>query len=190
MGAQATPAEPPGKAIEVRYDALIKFVGAGPGAPIDAVLKVMSDLQQQLEKLSNPTPGAPAAPGGASAAISQLRAEAERAPEPVHRWLTAMVGGARVLAAPAGGGRRRAAPGGGASAPPAAGAIPAQLNAAAKKQAAEAFNAPDGPGGLCQKAVAGRYPFTAGSTNDIPLDDFAKLFAPGGLLDAYFNGRS
>ena len=67
------------------------------------------------------------------------------------------------------------------------GAIPEQLNAAAKKPAAEAFNAPDGPGGLCQKAVAGRYPFVAGSANDIPLDDFGKLFAPGGLIDTFFN---
>ena len=33
----------------------------------------------------------------------------------------------------------------------------------------------------------GRYPFAPGSTNDIPLDDFAKLFAAGGLLDKFFN---
>lgn len=187
LGGQTAPAEPPGKAIEVRYDALIKFVGSGPGAPLDTVLKLLSDLQQQLEKLSNPTPGAPVSPGGAGNAIAQLRTEAGLAPEPVRRWLYAMVGGA-----PAGGGAPGpggAAPGaaGGGGAPPPPGAIPKQLNEAAKKATVEAFNAPDGPGGLCQKAVAGRYPFTAGSTNDIPLDDFAKLFAPGGLLDAFFN---
>jgi type VI secretion system protein ImpL len=63
------------------------------------------------------------------------------------------------------------------------------LNEAQKKAAAEAFNAPDGPGSLCQKAAGGRYPFVAGSGNDIPLDDFGKLFAPGGLLDTYFNAQ-
>ncbi len=35
--------------------------------------------------------------------------------------------------------------------------------------------------------MTGRFPFTSGSSNDIPLDDFAKLFAAGGLLDKFFN---
>ena len=51
----------------------------------------------------------------------------------------------------------------------------------------KAFGAPGGPATLCSKAVAGRYPFNAGASNDIPLDDFARLFAPGGLLDKFFN---
>jgi type VI secretion system protein ImpL len=178
LGAAGTPAEPPGKAIEVKYDALIKFVGTPPAAPLDSVLKVMSNLQQQLEKINNPTPGVPATPGGAGTAMAQLRSEAERAPDPVRRWLYAMVGGPPASAA--GGGP------GGAAAPAAAGAIPKQLNAAAKKATTEAFNAPGGPASLCEKAVAGRYPFVLGSTNDIPLDDFGKLFAPGGMLDTFF----
>lgn len=108
--------------------------------------------------------------------IEELRAQAGLAPEPVRRWLYAMVGGGGSSGTPG------AAGGGGGG-----GAIPKQLNAAAKKAASEAFNAPEGPGSLCQKAAGGRYPFVAGSTNDIPLDDFAKLFATGGLLDTYFN---
>ena len=107
---------------------MIKFVGGGPGSPLDNVLKVMSDLQQQLEKLNNPTPGVPAAPGGAANAMAQLvRSEAARAPDPVRRWLNAMVGGGPAGSANAGGG--------GAGGPAAAGAIPKQLNAAAKKAA-------------------------------------------------------
>ncbi len=92
LGTQGAPSEPPGKVIEDRYDALIKFVGKGPGSPLDSVLKLLSDLQQQLDKIANPVPGVPAAPGGASNAIAQLRAEAARSPEPVRRWLYAMVG--------------------------------------------------------------------------------------------------
>ena len=180
LGGATTPAAPPGKAIEDRYDALIKFVGSGPGAPIDNVLRVMSDLQQQLAKLNNPAPGVPASPGGAGNAMAQLRSEAARAPEPVHRWLTAMVGGGASAGGAGGAGGGAAAAGGGG------GAIPKQLNAAAKKAAVEAFNAPDGPAALCQKAVAGRYPFTPGSANDIPFDDFSRLFAPGGMLDTFF----
>jgi type VI secretion system protein ImpL len=39
---------------------------------------------------------------------------------------------------------------------------------------------------FCRKAVEGRYPFTKGSTSDVTRDDFTRLFAPGGLLDAFF----
>jgi type VI secretion system protein ImpL len=63
------------------------------------------------------------------------------------------------------------------------------LNDAAKKSASAAFNAPGGPGSLCQRAVAGRYPFSPGSAQDIPLDDFGRLFAPGGMIDTFFTGQ-
>ena len=33
----------------------------------------------------------------------------------------------------------------------------------------------------------GRFPFVPGSSLETPLDDFAKLFAPGGLIDGFFN---
>ena len=186
---QAGPnAEPPGKAIEDKYDALIKFVGKGPGAPIDGVLKLLSDLQQQLEKIVNPTPGAPANPGAASGLVAQLRTEAARSPEPVRRWLSAMVSGGGSApggGAPGPGGARPAGGGGGGG----GGDIPKQLNEAAKKAVTEAFNAPGGPATLCRQAVNGRYPFTSNSANDIPLDDFARLFAPGGMLDGFFNAQ-
>ena len=87
-----------------------------------------------------------------------LQAEASRDPQPVTRWLQAMAISGNQLR------------GGGA-----------------RDQVKKAFGAPGGPASLCSKAVTGRYPFTAGSTNDIPLDDFAKLFAAGGLLDKFFN---
>ena len=35
----------------------------------------------------------------------------------------------------------------------------------------------------------GRFPFVANAREETPLDDFAKLFAPGGLLDGFFNTR-
>ena len=40
---------------------------------------------------------------------------------------------------------------------------------------------------LCKQAVNGRYPFDPASSRDIPIDDFTKLFAPGGLIDGFFN---
>lgn len=44
-----------------------------------------------------------------------------------------------------------------------------------------------GPAQLCHQVVDGRYPFVAGAANEIPMGDFGRLFAPGGLLDTFFN---
>ena len=41
-------------------------------------------------------------------------------------------------------------------------------------------------GEFCTKAIAGRYPFVKDSPRDVTQDDFARLFAPGGLLDEFF----
>ena len=46
------------------------------------------------------------------------------------------------------------------------------------------WNASAGP--LCRGALDGRYPFVHGSTRDVAADDFGKLFAPGGLIDDFF----
>ena len=39
---------------------------------------------------------------------------------------------------------------------------------------------------LCQAAF-NRYPFIAGSAQDVPLDDFTHLLGPGGLIDQFFD---
>ncbi len=157
--ANGPPPEPPGKAIETRYAALITFVGKGPGAPIDNVLKLLNDLQVQLSKLAAaPVGGAAAAIGGGDDPAQLLQAEASRDPQPVARWIQGMAITGNQLR------------GGGAL-----------------DQVKKAFGAPGGPASLCKQAVAGRYPFASGSGNDIPLDDFARLFASGGLLDKFFN---
>jgi type VI secretion system protein ImpL len=38
----------------------------------------------------------------------------------------------------------------------------------------------------CQKAIADRYPFAPGSSDEVPVSDFAALFAPNGIIDRYF----
>jgi type VI secretion system protein ImpL len=43
-----------------------------------------------------------------------------------------------------------------------------------------------GPATFCRQAVAGRYPIVRGAVADIPAEDFGKLFAPGGLIDDFF----
>jgi type VI secretion system protein ImpL len=153
------PPEPPGKVIETRYAALIAFVGKGPGAPIDAALKLLNDLQQQLAQVANAGPGAAAAPAAGGADPAQmLQAEASHDPQPVQRWLAALALSGN-----------------------------SQRSAGSKKAAAAAFNAPGGPASLCSQAVTGRYPFTPSATKDIPLDDFGRLFGPNGMLNQFFN---
>ena len=39
---------------------------------------------------------------------------------------------------------------------------------------------------VCQRTVTNRYPFVRGSSSDVPLADFAKLFGPGGVMDTFF----
>ena len=39
---------------------------------------------------------------------------------------------------------------------------------------------------FCNKALAGRYPFSQGSPRDVTPEDFARLFGPGGLMEDFF----
>ena len=39
---------------------------------------------------------------------------------------------------------------------------------------------------FCRQALNGRYPISANGASDVTLSDFARLFAPGGLFDRFF----
>jgi type VI secretion system protein ImpL len=39
---------------------------------------------------------------------------------------------------------------------------------------------------VCPQIVTGKYPFTRGSTSEVPLDDFGRLFGAGGIMDQFF----
>ncbi len=106
-----------------------------------------------------------AAPAGAPAApagdpLLTLRAVASQAPPLVQRWLVSMAASGAMLRA---GGVRQ--------------------------QAMAAFRGADGPALLCIRAVEGRYPFVATAATDTPLDDFARLFAPGGQIGGFFDAQ-
>jgi type VI secretion system protein ImpL len=55
---------------------------------------------------------------------------------------------------------------------------------AARENLSQAVNTQVGD--FCRQAIEGRYPFTRGSTRDVTREDFARLFAPGGLFDTFF----
>lgn len=155
------PAPPPGTEIDQQFKPLIDYVGKGPGAPVALAIQLINQVQQQLAQLSqSQTPGAPPTALAGGDPAQLLAAEAARAPQPVSRWLSSVAVSGNVLR------------GGGA-----------------RQQVAAAFGSPGGPGPFCNTAVSGRYPFFPGSTEDIPLGDFGRLFAPAGLLDSFFNSQ-
>jgi type VI secretion system protein ImpL len=39
---------------------------------------------------------------------------------------------------------------------------------------------------FCRQALGGRFPFDGSSSVDVNVDDFSRLFAPGGLIDRFF----
>lgn len=41
--------------------------------------------------------------------------------------------------------------------------------------------------GECGRAITGRYPFDPEAGTEVTLDDFARIFAPGGLFDRFFS---
>lgn len=43
--------------------------------------------------------------------------------------------------------------------------------------------------GVCNEIVTNRYPFTKASTRDVPLADFARIFAPGQTVDKFYKER-
>jgi len=152
----AVPADAPGRAIDLHYRALQAVLGDGKGpAPLDSILRLVADLQSQLIRAM--TPGAAPAPLAEPNAAASLRAEAERQPEPLRRWLVAL---GQTGSALRGGGLRQ--------------------------QAVASFNASGGPGPMC-RLLASRFPFVPASPADAPLEDFAQLFGAGGRLDQWFN---
>ena len=154
----AAPANVPGQAVEEHFKSLRAIMAGGASAPIETVINLLNQVQQQLGQMAAATPGAPPAQTTGSDPAQLLQAEASVLPEPVGRWLAAIASDAVALRA---GGVRQ--------------------------EIAAAFSADSGPARLCQRAVAGRYPFNDAATQDTPLEDFGRLFAPGGLLDGFFN---
>ena len=41
----------------------------------------------------------------------------------------------------------------------------------------------------CQQIVTNRYPFAKGSDREVPIADFARLFAPNGIMDKFFQAN-
>ncbi len=151
---------PPGHEIDERYQALRGLVARGAAAPIEQVLREISDAQQQMAKLAASLVSTAAAASSAAGVdpLLLLKSDASRQPQPLGRWLTEIANSAIAL--------RSGDP---------------------RLQLAANFNAPGGPADTCPSVVNGHYPFIAAASDDVPIAEFARLFAPGAALDGFIN---
>jgi type VI secretion system protein ImpL len=144
--------------LDKHFQRLRDLVGDGQAAaPLAGVLHLINALQQELARTGPDATDLPATLQAGGDPVQLLIAEAQRQPAPVAKWLQQIAASGQTT-----------------------------LGSAAQHAAAAAYSGSSGPGPLCNAAVTGRYPFDAGSSQDAPLDDFARLFAPGGLLDGFF----
>ena len=156
-------AEKPGTRTTQHFAAINKLVeGAPGGAPIDATLKAIGQIQTQLAGIGtglgdNNALSAVASSGQASA-VDQLRIAARQLPPPVAS-IVAQVGqkGEMVAKAEAGD----------------------ELSRRYQTEVASE----------CQQLIAGRYPFVAHGTNEVALVDFGRVFGPGGVFETFFKER-
>jgi type VI secretion system protein ImpL len=78
------PASVVAKVVEERFRPLREAAGK----PLDGVIAVLNDLYAQIAKIASAAPGSAPPPGGAELDPAQrLMSEAQRAPEPLSRWL-------------------------------------------------------------------------------------------------------
>ncbi|MBR0673999.1 type VI secretion system membrane subunit TssM [Neoroseomonas soli] len=146
---EPTGAEPVAQLVEPRFEA----IRTAAGDPMDGVLRIVNDLFVQVQRLATAPPGTVPAQAAGLDPGQRLQAEAARQPQPLQRWLNAMVSQTNV------------ARGGGAK---------AALAAAGAQQLAP----------FC-RGLEQRFPFNING-EDLPVDDFMRLFGPGGVFDQFF----
>lgn len=129
----------------------------------DAAPGPMGDLLKRLEEIGRQA-GALAVPGGGGGAADLQRVISQLQVEAARL--------PPVVAAAAGG---------------VSAAAGQQGASAARTQMAAAYNQDIAT--LCQNTVRTRYPFARTAAADAPIDDFARLFAPGGLFDQFFTNN-
>ena len=151
-------APPPGAYVDDRFKDLHAFVEGPNGgpSPLDDMIRTMADIYRQMNR-SVMTPGS-----GGAAANAELAGLAQQLRASAGRAPEAMRGWADQVAKST-----------------------SNVSIGGARQGLNAdWNTTGRP--LCQAALAGRYPFARGSSQDVKMDDFGRLFAPGGLIDGFF----
>ena len=83
--------------LEQHYRPPRDFVGDGQAAPLSGVLQLINGLQNDLAQSARMAANVPASVQGSGNSLQLLRAEAQRQPKPVSRWLQQIVdSGSRI----------------------------------------------------------------------------------------------
>jgi type VI secretion system protein ImpL len=155
-----TPTERPGSRVTAHFAPIHRLM-AGPvgGAPIDRVLQLFGQMQQQLNTVqAGAGGGSPAqvlAQGGGAALVQQLQVETKMLPPAVGAIVAEIGGESQKLAQ---------------------GQVRTELGNLYQQLVALP----------CAEVVNGRYPFQRAAKVDVPLADFGRIFGAGGVFDSFF----
>ena len=145
-------------AVDDQFEDIHRLMGSGTGAaPIDGLTQQLSDYYQYLFAAKVALDSAQSPPPADAA--NKLRAEAARQPEPIRTMLQGLLeGGTKQVVEKTVEKKRQG------------------VDADLRSQVTD----------FCTRAINDRYPFVRRSSMDVTTEDFARLFAPGGLMDSFF----
>ncbi|GGM08513.1 type VI secretion protein IcmF [Pseudooceanicola nanhaiensis] len=147
----------PGAYVEERFSWLHDLVAEpdGQASQLSQLMDRLTEVYQELNKLSFAGGAAPATTGEGSA-ILRFQEMANRMEGPIPRWSTQISSGSSGITAD---GTR------------------SSINAKWQSQVLP----------FCQQALTNRYPFDSRASADVAIADFQRLFAPGGMIESFFN---
>ena len=159
----SAPSTTPGARITAHFQPIHRLLAGAPGAaPIDAILARFNQLEEELRSLGPEVGSRPLSDVMSSPALRNTLGLLEREADAL---------------------------------PPSGRPLVAQVGSSSKgvlmREAADDLAAQYRTQVLanCTKFVAGRYPFSPGSPDDIQLADFGRIFGDGGVFDAFFNAN-
>jgi type VI secretion system protein ImpL len=149
----------PGSAVTQHFAALDALV-AGTPPPIDRLLALMGQAQQQLQSASGlgGQPGSPAVLAAIQKALGDLQSASGQMPPVVGGLIGGLSGKSQTVAM---------------------GVAHTDLT---NRYATQVVSP-------CRELIGTRYPFNPASPNDVTLEDFAHVFGTGGLFDTFFQAN-
>jgi type VI secretion system protein ImpL len=151
----------PGSAVTVHFAPVNALVAGAPGpAPIDQLLGLMTQAQQQLQSATGlgGQPGSPAVLAGIQNALGALKTATAQLPPVAGGLVGGLTGQSQSVAM---------------------GVAHSDLQNRYETQVIS----------QCRELLGTRYPFDRASPNDVTLEDFARVFATGGIYDAFFQAN-
>jgi type VI secretion system protein ImpL len=153
----------PGAQVTAHFEPIHRLVAGEKGsAPIDAILNKLRELQQKVQPLGGDVGGTNPGDPQAIASIGTTASE-------LKRDVVALPPGIGSVVTQVADGTTAAVRGG----------VRSTLEGRYQQQVVAE----------CAAIVSNRYPFAAGSTVDVPLADFGRLFGYGGVFDMFFKSE-